>query len=809
LNQPELQQIVLTGDLVDALSEDKSEAYSKVAEFARLLGKELLDSDKPDRILFVPGRTDWCKQTGFEHYNKFVKKWYDSSENIWEVAKTPEKATSPVSLLANSQDLGMLFVLVNSMWKSTEGKLEPGGIGLAQQKAIDSEIALRLKEAKPPRIVLMHDHVYPLVSNSTKQEHRLETQELAQDLKWLAQTGTHLVLQGQRHQDSMLLLRSSEWLSFSRRGELLFVGTGACLANDSMSRKDKNEKNQFQLLSVSVSPRPFLDSTVVNTPYLWNGKSWDPSEDSCSHVTHTSFQGSLVEAEQFTCDDISENTSHPLRSGTTDEWFWQHYVAAWADHSPLGDAHTSSSVQTKTAFLKSLIEKLREFNKSRSIFELLPFQLEAVYTFSAIFFTNDDIEKEAIREFNTDEWRSWLQFNSANNYLRWNHLDWANWIIGSEVNHWLMENKVSQAGIVDLGYGLLRTIDAIGHMIPPTVTERKYIGLDVSEELKIKVKQMVQEGSVSSNFFHDKKRIKPFQHINEYFLSVSGRKFWLDSSYPYRKEIEDDKFNIFVSAYAMHHCCNNFRVSKSLRDGSYFRFINCNDNQKLLRHLTCFKERLFLEATVTSRQDIIDDLVFLAKDRVPNGPEHYNPLIEQTPLSVPAHSYKSSDDIVRSYIDSILAKVYPNTQQQVYDSIYKTMGAKGLLCVADPNGMSRTFNRQEIFRNSAIAVAHFSDWPDTVKLLNKSGFKELKVFRQVRMNDLQVRRVQVSPSVIKIVIAEEKPNRELKRQIFGDLILAESFAGFPNPKLPEREVSALEVLDQHMGYIVVGAKSEG
>jgi hypothetical protein len=621
------------------------------------------------------------------------------------------------------------------------------------------------------------------------------SQDYPATIEWLSKQQTVITLHGPP--PGYALLRTDEILTAQAKRrlgtELMVLGTGACGVDDGKH----DDKNQFQAIVVNLRPRRFLESTIERTWFHWDGENWVSSPISFnSHQTFSAFQKRLVEAEQFTCDQIHENMKHPLRSEPADDWFWNHYNDVWKDLNPNESPPDGETpLHRKELFLDRLVSKLKEYNSSRSIFELLPFQLDAIYTYAAIFFGNEDIEEAAVREFKTKPWQSWLRFNDISDYARWSHLDWANWIIADQLRAWAIKNMPECVGIVDLGYGLLRTIDSIGRNIPDAPLEQRYLGIDLSSDQLRSAKKMLAEATNASTFFNNPKT-KKFQQIGDYFVTYSGRRFWRRDN-PLLPALSADGFNVFVCVYAMHHCSNMFRVRKSLMDGSFFRFIVHSARsgvEHLKKHLG---SQILDRVDAGMRDEFIRSLVLLSQEVY----SHDSQLEE--PNRVRHH-------LVQSSIERVLELAFPDTQLEIYKMVFDTMRDGGLLCIADPNGMSRTFNRQEIFRNAAIAIAHFSDWTDAVSTIHKAGFQRIRVFRQIRLNSLQVRRVAIPDESIEAILAEEGESeigRIARLRSFNESILPERFEQFKSEfHLPAATVSSLEILDQHMGYILIAEK---
>ena len=782
--------IVVTGDIKDR-GANPVPAYEKATLFLEELGRTLLRENDHSRILIVPGNHDWSKDSGFLDYNRFVQQWYGDNEQA-HCLKSADDEKAPVAYLVVHREDDVVCLLLNSYWEHPgTDRLVIGRVCDAQRQAFDTLLASLYPDTSPcpPKLALMHQHLMQTHDYPEHQRKAIFSQDYSATIEWLSKQKTVVAFHGPPPSYTLLRIDDGHTpqAELHLGTELMSLGAGACCPDDGKPE----EEYQFQAIAVNLKPRRFLESTIEKMAYRWDGGNWVSSPRRfTSHDTFSAFQKDLVEAEQFTCDQLREGMSHPLRSEQTDDWFWNHYNELWSKNNPQGPDGGKPSLARKKDFLTELVARLKEHNSSRSIFELLPFQLDAIYTFTAIFFGNADIEEAAICEFKTQPWQSWLKFNDIVDYARWSHLDWANWIIANHIREWISINEPKRVGIVDLGYGLLRTIDAIGRNLPASPVEQRYLGIDVSGDQLQAAKEMIAHARNSSSFFANRKT-KPFEQILEYFVEESGRKYWIPNNH-HLSALKENGFNVFVCVYAMHHCSNSFRVQKSLQDGTFFRFI-AHSPESGREHLEANLGSHILDRLDDSqRRDFLQDLVMLSKA---------------------GNSGLSQSRDVTEAIERVLDLAFPDSQLEVYRMVFETIQDGGLLCIADPNGMSRTFNRQEIFRSSAIAVAHFSDWVDAASMAYKAGFRKIRVFRQIRLNSLHVRRVEIPPESIKAIVtgAVDSAGQEARMRSFHENIMKEEFEQFKAvfPTMAPRTVSALEILDQHMGYILIAEKPKG
>jgi len=820
--------IVVAGDIVlpTGDADARARAFQRAHEFLERLKQSLLAKPENSRILIVPGDHDWDAEGHFLHFNKFRRGWYGCDVNVHELRMEDNDRSASAFVVDQSAE-NACFMLMNSYWGTMDGSdiLGKGCITPNQRFQFQKYISENSWRRDAAKLVVMHLHVLPPPKGGGRGGEDVEqfcVTDFSTTLEWMTNQKVVAVFHGYARSTGFSLLRTN-WQSgkppiegqYSK--EIVLLGAGTMSARTDLSNPSNGLK-QFQRVDINLNPRRFFDSTIVSTIYDFRGESWQASpEIISSHQTHTAFQTQLVESEQFTCDQIREYSNHPLRGDdTSGSWFWDTYNTCWevkpTDPQPsdqvkqvIGETplkEPSANYSPKTNFLYRLVTELKQHNRKKSIFELLPFQLDAIYTYCALFFKNEDIESEAIKEFSTDAWLTMLESNDTTAHPRWTHLDWANWTIANEVSEWKLREKPDCVGIVDLGYGLLRTIDAIGKMLPErndktgqncTHIEQKYLGIDISEDIKSRVKDMIGAGNNNSSFFSDR-RTKMFRGFEDHFTAEAGRFFWRSKN-PRLEELRTDGFNVFVCAYAMHHCSNNFRVRKCLIDGSFFDFIKVHVSG-INKYLADNFTRLFRTDTDAGiRDEICTSLAWLYQQRNKGGNRQKNPYT--------AHA----EDVAR-YVERVLDLAFPNSQLELLRNVYRTLQAGGLVCIADPNGMSRTFNRQEIFRKASIAVAHFSDWPDMARMLHTAGFRRIRIFRQVRLNGLQVRRTAVAESAIKFVLNREDAYKVPRDQAFSETIMAESFDKF-SINVAGSVVSPLEILDQHLGYIAIAEKPAG
>ena len=191
------------------------------------------------------------------------------------------------------------------------------------------------------------------------------------------------------------------------------------------------------------------------------------------------------------------------------------------------------------------------------------------------------------------------------------------------------------------------------------------------------------------------KKLKPYDNTETLFYRGNLSDIIKDPDFLTKY---DNKIDIFIAAYMMHHNYNPKRLIRSIERGSFRKILEkCGENTH--RYMQTFCPEILEEGTPH------DEFI------------NYVAQIESG----------SSDEIKRELENNI-----KNIQKETYHIIYRLLKPDGLICIADPNGFSQSFNRRIIFDQPNIAIANFTGFRDCLEILYKAGFKNFELWRQIR-----------------------------------------------------------------------------
>ena len=225
--------IAVTGDIKDQTA-NPAEAYQKAASFLRRLGSSLLRASDQARVLIVPGNHDWCKDSDFLYYNRFVQEWYGQRPIAHCLKSMDHDEKAPVAYLIDHREDDVIFLLMNSYWKNTQAKdrLVSGEVCESQRRAFDIQLesVFRNLGERPPMLALMHQHLIPTHDYPPNERKLIFSQDCPATVEWLSKHQTVLAFHGPP--PGYALLRTDEILTPQaerRMGtELIVLGSGAC-----------------------------------------------------------------------------------------------------------------------------------------------------------------------------------------------------------------------------------------------------------------------------------------------------------------------------------------------------------------------------------------------------------------------------------------------------------------------------------------------------------------------------------------------------------------------------------------------------
>ncbi|MFZ1220259.1 MAG: metallophosphoesterase [Chthoniobacterales bacterium] len=792
---------------------ERDSRVSDIASALREIAEEVATAESRQPSHYA---LDWSE------YNGFAGEFYAGIDSIKSIPLRSKgtgedldvASSMPIAYLSNRlTDLGIVFILLHAYAEArthqddatTQPRVQlPATVGRKQLNCIDTELArLGFDRDKHHTVMVLHHHLFPMRSSGVQD---LERRDILTDLPELADRlplwNTSCVLHGHRHRPFFGVYRvvgisdaenrevlddESDPMAFDPDYELVACGIGqAC--NEEV-REDGGRTYRLlpslQLVDITPNPHRFFEARIVVSPYqLDRNKKWIPVSDKPELQSYSSelvlprIQRALFDAECFSGDEISVFTSYPLIPGALEqfrEWF----------ATPLENVRQRLGIDLfdpldRENLFENLIKEIREINKKRSIFSILPFQLAGIYGFASMFFAQAEVNVQAIKEFEEPQWLPLLEEEPSQNDSRpdWltNHLESANYRIAEIVNDYHEDRKGRVEGannlplrIVDLGAGTGRTIRRIVNGLSDHNVTIAYRGLEISGQLSDKADTRLRSTYRRRNRLtpldKDTERLVVTGEICAHLCSEASAKWFCN-------------IDVVVAAYCLHHIPNNYRIWKMVADGSLFCILN---------------ERYFNQDSTSDESSLLDGV---EKGAVfPDVPKarktHFFNYLDEVHQFWRTRLNKPLDEIERRTAAMHAARLedyLPNRQRELYGRIYEALKPGGRLIVADPNGFSSTFNRVNIFADWRMAIAHFAEWTIVTRWLHEIGFMNIRVVRQMRLKTLQVVEVDV-------------PNDWLESIVEGRKIdLKEIFTG---NRLP---FEGLEVEDQHLGYIVSANK---
>ena len=213
-------------------------------------------------------------------------------------------------------------------------------------------------------------------------------------------------------------------------------------------------------------------------------------------------------------------------------------------------------------------------------------------------------------------------------------------------------------------------------------------------------------------------------------------------------------------------------------------------------HTAIVKHKLFADADASGPERLhLANLITQACQNYDslrrNGQCHSNGVVMETPEA----------DALHSLVEEIVG-YWHDGQMNAIDVSYRLLRPGGIFAVADPNGFSSTFNRQHILRDWSLAVSHFGEWSSNWledgprRIYSRSGMAPGQSAGLVRSGETDTASsigVSSGPGVAVLLKMCSTPWQADPR---GDALVDR----------PGRELKALEIIDQHLGYILIGRK---
>ena len=741
-------------------------------------------------------------------------------------------------------------------------KLNIGYIGRKQREAFEEAFRKNGITRELPKVVLLHHHLFPVMPKPTAKEDILREILLIDSpafIAWLSEQSCSCVLHGHRHRPVFFVHKSRgieneedlprvfETLKvnpYCKNIDITIAGIG------SLTQTLEIEKGtlwqSLQVVRLNNNATQYIDTKTTILPFFFIGEKWQNRDNRSFNETrlvssHTmpDFLKDIYRAESFLTTDLFIHSIYPLARVEKDilkrlfEFFWSPLARAKIreesknDYEPpklwqlvdKEDLDRSTPVERSTEFqddspeqpensremvLQRLVREINEENRKHSIFSIMPFQLEGIYTYTSLFFSEEDIERWAKKEFRRSEWRFLLEPDEVGTVpprFR-NHIDSANREFGEYVPRRVIRkqnSKVNVPRILEIGFGALRTIQYLIGSIRnynrktfddpwPDDFHCEYLGYDINVELKIAAEEIIG-GADSKHGLTAMllSRLKPFPSMSQKEMLQCESAYKALCSGMLKMYV--NSVDCFLAAYCLHHTSNNRRILKSLFDGSFFEIIG-REHFHIRNPSNVYdaieKGMLFGDIDDNDRPKLVEALKELYFDYV----EYRNKegLAKQGIIDHPG------------YLEQVqkIGGIFPNKQREILENVSFLLKDFGVVCIADPNGFSASFNRYRIIDDWPLAIAHFSDWHSVVKDLFLLGFDDFKVYRQIRLKSIEVRNIRVPDHYINSVKHAEP---SLDSSFFLDIntMLTEDRSN--RKRLDPREIE-----DQHLGYIVMAQK---
>jgi SAM-dependent methyltransferase len=762
----------------------------------------------------------------WDQYNRYASSHFLNCSCVHAVpllgSEGPGKAYAHI--VDRRTDEGIFYILLNAY---AEAKTWPddgkagrfqltGAVGReVQLKPIDAklrELGFYSSNGKPLHrtVLVVHHHLFPMrtvgefdaTPDAAKRNHDLERRDILVDLPDLAdfmpKWRTLCVLHGHRHRPFFGILRvlgfsenvnkeicanDSDDAAFDKDFEMVACGIGQAWHDESREVEGSNESKllrpSVQLVDICPDAQRFFDAKVVVTPFQRDRHNrWrridpkSPLQPYASELVLPNIQRELFRCECFAGDQISVGTPYPLLRGDGTEQYVECFVTPF--NKALQEVgglfktcclRRSCDPPCSEAIFQKLIAKVQQLNKSKAMFSMMPFQLAGVYGLAALLFDQKTVHEQAIKEFAEEQWKELLRTGADERGKRphWlpSHLESANFKIAEIAREHFdsLPTGTRSFRVLDLGAGTGRTIFRIRQAFAGCRESIEYRGIDINPDLANEADKALQPSK------HGPIRLVPFMegdrlvHPGEMcdLVMRGNATSWLC------------EIDVIVASYCIHHVPNNYRLWRMILDGS-------------IEHL--------LEPDLVFRPDTLlweaigEGIVF---GDVPTDlrTKFMSYLVEvyKAPRMLPS----SADVSSRKELADRLYDFIPNKQIELYQRLYEALNPGGTLIVADPNGFSATFNRTNIYNDWRMAIAHFAEWTLVVKWLSEIGFKRFRIFRQMRLKNLDVKEIEL-------------PSDWITKAIAGEQIDFASVFG------PEKAYEGLEIEDQHLGYIIAATK---
>ena len=812
--------IVVTGDFTN---EGNKQGFVHASHFLSALSGIL--SVEKTNVIISPGNHDleFTSPEKWASFIDFYKTFYgkEGSAKFDEIHNAEVALGEPIRFVdvrVSKDPPGILSVVFNSA-ASMEKEDDQGTIGKAQLDLIANFV----KQAEDSnsivsKIAVLHHHILPVLSESLPAEDRLYKYnrdvilDSSKMIHFLMENGFPIVFHGHFHKDFFSAITSPALPSdgtgdVPSMRDLVVVGSGSVTCN-ARSLHPQHQYYHFQLITLYLHPSEYYEPRVVVEPFYYKDEGWKRGSILKYPYSISVLHEKIFQKEKFFGD--RDFLGGDIWGLNPQEWFWD-ILSKTIDGVAFGleqrderlsltekqvEKHTLSPFkkEEKEKILERLVQNIKVYNRSRNfVFTATPVQLDGIYTFASMFFTPEELNEYASIEFPKDQWKDFIDLiqSRRENPLNWSHLDWANRVIAERaafhLKDRLEDDNTKEIFILESGFGGLKTILELLWQLwsySERIQKRdcliRYRGIDIAHELVDHAKKVIdiaksassldnsespQELEIRKDLYQIFNRLEPYDAATPLLHRGNLYDTVMDTNFvtKYKNQID-----IFIASYMMHHVYNSKRLVHSIQRGTFQRILDiaCDGNVHKYANNMCPQ---ILGKGCSSNQ-FIENVGAIRK-------------------GMKTEWFRMN---VR------------NLQKEIYCRVHDLLKPGGLICIADPNGFSKTFNRRIIFDQPNIAIANFSDIPDCLDDLFEAGFRNFEAWRQVRLGD---------DTIVNLPYLESSHRVESTKEIFEeDFDLLKYNKDGQWPAIMEkighlRGVShPLEIEDQHLGYIIIGKK---
>lgn len=373
----------------------------------------------------------------------------------------------------------------------------------------------------------------------------------------------------------------------------------------------------------------------------------------------------------------------------------------------------------KVDFLRDLVARLEAANRAKMrAGPLTADQIERVYERTSCLFTQREMDYFSETEFASDTWIERLAPDRWRpDQADWTHLDHANDLIAREL---LGIDSEGPPRILEAGCGLLKTLDAIlRHRASRSRGPVQYLGLDLSRPLMDRLEGLLGDGGWFSR--RHEGRVAPLDLLADSSGGLVARANALEHlSRDSIRERLAGRLDAIVASYVLHHSTNGRRLARALAQGTFLEHVDA--------------ERRTWKSWGAP---VLEDGARDAEARS-HLVRHARALVK-----------RSRGEAVESGLldEAILAGLVRNRQLEAYEVFFELLRPGGALAIADPNGRSATFNRDEVRKNVELSIAQFSQPGEVIMDLQRTGFEVTNAWLQVRTT-AGIRNVAQPPSAL-------------------------------------------------------------